>query len=213
MKYTRIPVDTFKKLQLNAGMILRDFDPSTGEAEEKDLMGATTGGNNFTAKPTFSDWGEDIDNCPNGMMELKKLDDVEVKITGNFVTVDTQSGRDLVGAADIDPEDPTHVIPRRDLTKEDFKDLWWVGDYSDENGDKNGGYIAIHMMNTLSTGGFSIQSKKNGKGQLAFEFQAHFSMENQETVPYELFIKGGKAAEPVRSQTQESEPVTEAAAE
>ena len=213
MKFTRIPVDTFKKMQLNAGILLRNFDPSTGEAEEKDLIGATTGGNNFTATPTFSDWGEDVDNCPNNTKELKQLDKVEAKIAGNFVTVDTGSGRDLVGAADIDPEDPTHIIPRRDLKDEDFKDLWWVGDYSDENGEKNGGYIAIHMMNTLSTGGFSIQSTKNGKGQFAFEFLAHFSIKDQDTVPYELFIKAGEAVEPVNAQAQVSESAAETAAE
>lgn len=195
MRYTRIPVDTFKKLQLNAGILLRDFDPETGEAEETDLIGATTGGNNFTATPSFSDFGDDIDNCPNNMKELKRQESIEAKISGSFVTVDAKSARDLAGAADIDEGDPTHVIPRNDLVASDFKDLWWVGDYSDENGDADGGYIAIHMMNTLSTGGFQIQSSKNGKGTFSFEFTAHYSMEAQDKVPYEIYVKAGNTAE------------------
>lgn len=64
MKFTRIPENTFKQLQLNAGIIASDFDPATGEVAEEDLIGATTGGTNFVAEPEYSDYGEDIDNCP-----------------------------------------------------------------------------------------------------------------------------------------------------
>ena len=51
MKYTQIPVETFQKLVINAGMLLQKFDPKTPPAEE-DKLGATTGGINFTATPT-----------------------------------------------------------------------------------------------------------------------------------------------------------------
>ena len=64
MKFTRIPESAFSKIQLNAGILARDFTPSTGEVEEADLLGATTGGTSFAATPTYSDYGEDIDNCP-----------------------------------------------------------------------------------------------------------------------------------------------------
>ena len=74
MKFTRIPETAFQKLQLNAGILLSDFDPATGDVTEADLMGATSGGVNFTATPSFSDFGEDIDNCPVNVLELKKLD-------------------------------------------------------------------------------------------------------------------------------------------
>ena len=36
------------------------------------------------------------------------------------------------------------VTPRNDVLETDFADIWWVGDYSDKNGDTNGGYVAIH---------------------------------------------------------------------
>ena len=74
MKYTKIPETTFQNLQLNAGVLLSAFDPGTAEVANESIIGATTGGVNFTATPTFSDYGEDIDNCPKNMMELKKLD-------------------------------------------------------------------------------------------------------------------------------------------
>lgn len=64
MKFTRIPENTFKQLQLNAGILTTNFTPASGEVQEAELLGATTGGVSFTATPEYSDWGEDIDNCP-----------------------------------------------------------------------------------------------------------------------------------------------------
>lgn len=64
MKFTRIPETAFQTLQLNAGILLSNFTPGTGTVEETDILGATSGGVNFTATPTYSDFGEDIDNCP-----------------------------------------------------------------------------------------------------------------------------------------------------
>lgn len=197
MKYTKIPPDTFQKLQMNAGILLRDFKPNDGAVQEKDMVGATTGGVNFSATADWSDFGEDIDNCPNNMKELKRKGYTTATCSGNFVTIDKDAAADLVGGAEIDSADDTHIIPHNDLVNEDFKDLWLVGDYSDVNedgkSDGKAGYIAIHMMNTLSTGGLQIQTTKNGKGQFAFEFTAHYSMQAQDKVPYELYIKAGKA--------------------
>ena len=76
MKFTRIPETTFQKLQLNAGIMLTDFDPANGTVAENALMGATTGGVNFSAVPSFSDFGENIDNVPANVKELKKIDGV-----------------------------------------------------------------------------------------------------------------------------------------
>lgn len=183
MKYTQIPVETFKQLQINAGMLLNKFNPATSPAEE-DKLGATTGGINFTAAPTYSDFGEDIDNCPKNTLELKRQDDVEVKMSGTFVTINTESCKRLIGAADISTEDPNKIIPRRDLKLEDFQDLYWVGDY----GATDGSYILIHIMNALNTGGFQLQSTDKAKGQFAFEFTGHYSMSAQDVVPYEIAI-------------------------
>lgn len=193
MKFTKIPETAFQELQLNAGILLSSFTPSTATVTEENILGATSGGVNFTATPTYSDFGEDIDNCPKNMLELKKLDSWEVKMSGTFVTVDTSLAKTLIGAADIGTSDTTQIIPRNDVTETDFTDLWWVGDYSDKNGDTNGGFVAIHMLNGLSTGGFQIQSGDNAKGQFSFEFTGHYSMDDQDKVPFEVYVKAGTA--------------------
>ena len=193
MKYTKIPSNTFQKLQLNAAIIAKNFVPATGTLEAEDQIGATTGGIAFNAAPTYSDFGEDIDNCPKNMKELKKLDSWEVTASGTFVTVDTATAKSLIGAADIGSSDTTKVTPRNDVLDADFSDIWIVGDYSDKNGATNGGYIAIHLMNALSTGGFQLQTSDKAKGQFAFTYTAHYSMAAQDTVPFEVYIKAGTA--------------------
>lgn len=193
MKFTQIPTNTFKKLQLNAGVIVNNFSPATGLIDTDDIIGATTGGVTFNATPTFSDWGEDIDNCPKNMKELKTLESWEAMLTGNFVTVSPDSAKQLLGAADIDSTNTTKIVPRNDLDEGDFEDLWFVGDYSDKNGDANGGFIAIYMRNTLSTGGFQLKTTDKAKGQFAFEFTAHYSNTDPNTVPFEIYVKAGTA--------------------
>ena len=191
MKYTQIPANTFKELQLNAGILTSDFAPTTGTVESNAMLGATSGGISFTATPAYTDLGDDIDNCPKNMMELKKLESWEVKMSGTFLTVNTAQAKSLMAAADIGVSDKTKITPRNDVAIADFDDIWWIGDYSDKNGATNGGYIAIHMMNALSTGGFQLQSSDKAKGQFAFEYTAHYSMEAPDTVPFELYIKAG----------------------
>lgn len=195
MKYTKIPTDTFKNLQLNAGVLLKSFDVETQTMAADSIVGATSGGVSFTAVPSFIDFGEDIDNCPKNMKEMKKLDSWEAKMSGTFASVSKSLAKTLVGAADLSG---SKIAPRNDLADADFSDLWWVGDYSEvnEDGTSTGkaGFIAIHLLNSLSTGGFSIQSSDKGKGQFEFEFTGHYSMEDQDKVPFEVYVQEGAAA-------------------
>ena len=191
MKFRKIPEDTFKNIVLNAGILLSSFTPATPTIEDTNILGATTGGINFTATPSFTDFGEDIDNCPKNMKELKKLDSWEVKLTGTFITSNTSLIALLMGAGDVGTSDTTKVTPRVDVASADFKDLWFVCDYSDKNGENNGGYCAIKIINALSTGGFSMQSADKGKAQFSFEFTGHVSMSAQTVVPFEVYLKEG----------------------
>ena len=193
MKFTKIPSDAFQKLQINAGILTTDFTPSTGTIGDAGQIGATTGGVSFSATPTYSDYGEDIDNCPKNMKELKKLESWEATISGTFVNADTAIAKMLVGAADIGTPDTTKITPRNDVLESDFETIWLVGDYSDKNGETNGGFIAIKLINALSTGGFQIQTADKAKGQFAFTFTGHYSMDAQDTPPFEIYIKAGTA--------------------
>ena len=194
MKFTQIAADAFEKLQLNAGVLLTEFDPSVGELDRSKIFGATSGGVAFTATPEYTDFGEDVDNVPANMKEFKVLSSVTATMSGTFLTVDTETAKVLIGAADIDPT-TGKVTPRVDLLQTDFADVWWVGDYSNVNTGESAGFIAIKLINALSTGGFQIQSGKDAKGTMSFEFTGHYSLEDITVVPYDLYIQKGSNEE------------------
>lgn len=191
MKFTQIPNDTFEKLQLNAGILVDEFTPATGVIGN--LLGATTGGVSFASNPSYTDFGEDVDNCPNNTKELKHLDGFDPQMAGTFLTCTPSVLKSLVGPADISASDATRVIPRNQLLASDFEELWWIGDYSDVNTGANAGFLAIHLMNALNQAGFQITSAKNAKGQMAFEYHGHYSVADQDTVPFEIYCKAGTA--------------------
>lgn len=191
MKFTQIPTSTFEELQLNAGILLSEFDPENGSFERENILGATSGGVSFTDVPEYQDFGEDIDNCPKNTKELKQVNSREIKMSGTYITVNTQRAKSLIAAADVDESDATKITPRDNLEETDFGDIWWVGDYSDKNDETNGGFIAIKLINALSTDGFSLQTGDKSKGQLAFGYTAHYSIEDPSAVPYEMYIKSG----------------------
>lgn len=194
MKFTTIAADAFQKFQLNAGILLTEFDPANPTVDRSKIFAATGGGTSFTAEPEYIDFGEDVDNVPANTKELKRIDAVTATMSGTLRTADTEVAKRLIGAADVDAQ-TGKVTPRADLLESDFFDLWWVGDYSDKNGDADGGFLAIKLINALSNGGFSLQSNDKGKGDFEFEFVGHYSLADITKVPYEIYIKQGGEVE------------------
>lgn len=177
-KFTVIPQDTFDGLQLDAGVLLNTFDPATPTApDDEDIICATTGGITVACVPTFSDLGEDVDNVPNNMKELKHLDGWECTMSTTSLGTSPALIKMALGCADIDETDTSKIVPRADLKQSDFSDIWWVGDRAD------GGMVAVQLKNALSTGGFSLQTTKNGKGQIALTITGHVSINAQKEVP------------------------------
>ncbi|MBQ6127093.1 hypothetical protein IJI69_00385 [Candidatus Saccharibacteria bacterium] len=182
MAYTfaKVPQNAFNELQVEAGVLLTDFDPTDPELVDANILCATTGGINASCVPTFSDWAEDVDNAPNNMKEFKRIDGWDCTFTFTALSITTDMIKLGLGAADIDG---AKVTPRRQLNAEtDFSDLWWVGDTTDD------GFVAVKLINALSTGGFSIQSGKNAKGQFPITLTGHVSIEAQDVVPMEFYV-------------------------
>lgn len=177
-KFTVIPSSAFEALQLDAGVLLKTFNPASPSAPtDSAIICATTGGISVSCVPTYSDFGEDVDNCPNDMMEFKHLDGWECTMSTTSLGTSPELIRLALGAADIDGDDETKIVPRKDLAQTDFSDLWWVGDRAD------GGMVAVQLKNALSTGGFVLQTEKNGKGQITLELTGHVSINAQSVMP------------------------------
>jgi len=230
MRFTKIRPDTFERLQLNAGILIGDtpahylkndqeqdgngkkhvFDSAKAlmDSTWNDVLGSTTGGVTFEATPTFTDFGEDIDNCPKNMKELKRVDSWDVTMSGSFVMVDPSLVSRLMGTAEILTEEEASEeekpnidhkgarIRPLDLDQSAFFNLWWIGDYGSDNSEESGGYLVIHLWNALSTGGFHFTSADNEKGTFDFEFTGHYDMDNQERIPFDVYIGSGDIDDP-----------------
>ncbi len=175
-KFTVIPQDTFEALQLNAGVLLRTFDPSTVKApEDENIICATTGGITVSCTPTFTDLGDDIDNCPKNMKELQNLESWECKMSFTSLGTSPAGIKLALGVADIDGTNK--IVPRAELKQTDFSDIWWVGDRAD------GGCVAIQLKNAMSTGGFSLKTTDKGKGNTSVELTGFVSIDKQDEIP------------------------------
>lgn len=179
--FTAIPQDAFEGMQLDAGVLLNNFDPaSPGAPADEDIICATTGGITVTCTPTFSDLAEDVDNAPNNLMEFMHLDGWACTVAFTSLGTSEESIQLALGCADINAS--THAIkPRRSLKQTDFKDIWWVGDRAD------GGCVAVKIKNALSTGGLSLKTSKNGKGQVSVTLTGHVSLSKQDEMPMEFY--------------------------
>ena len=183
--FKKISSTAFNEMQLDAGVLLNTFNPATPAVADNAIITATTGGITASCKPTYSDLGEDVDNCPNNTKELKHLDGWDCKMSFTALGTTPAAIKLALGAADIDGTDSTKIIPRRDLQQTDFTDIWWVGDKAD------GGMVAIKLINALSTSGFELKTAKNGKGQVSVELTGHVSINEQDVMPMEFYSTNG----------------------
>lgn len=185
-KFVRVSESTFNEIQLEAGLILSKFDP-TGATEvvDGDIVCATSGGIEIACKPTFTDYGEDIDNVPNNMLEFKEIDGWDCSIGFTALNASASVIKMALCAADVEGN---KITPRNDITAEDAKDVWWVGER------KDGGFVACCLKNSLSTDGLSLKTTKKGKGQISCTLTGHVSIKAQDVVPMEFYVQEGDPA-------------------
>lgn len=180
-RFNVVSSDAFESMQLEAGLLLSDFTPATGNFNESDIICATTGGINPTCVPRTSDYGEDVDNVPNNTKEYLRVDGYDCGISTTALEVTEDVVMLALGFADKDST-TGKITPRTEVNAADFKTVWWVGDRAD------GGYAAVCLKNAVSTGGFSIQTNKNGKGNLALTLTGFISVDDPTEVPMEFYV-------------------------
>lgn len=184
--FNAVSSDVFDNLQLEAGVLLNSFNPdSPSEPSDSTIICATSGGVNPTCVPTYADYGEDIDNVPPNTKELLRITGWECKLSFSSPEATPEMIKMALGAADLTAATTTKaasIIPRSELDDSDFQNVWWVGDIAD------GRMVAIKLVNALSTGGFSLQSSKDSKGQFTYELTGYVSIEDTSEIPMEFYI-------------------------
>lgn len=182
MPITGLRPDSFKNMQLNAGVFLIDFDHSayTDAGQLYDailqaledgtgILGATRGGGSFQTTPTTRTIEADGMRAP--FVGSTQNDMWTVKITGTMLEITPENfGRALMSAEVVDDAGgKKHTVRvRNDIRHSDYiPKLCWVGDTSNE------GFVLIELTAALNLTGANFAFTDKGEGTLPFEFQAH----------------------------------------
>ena len=188
-KFSKISQEAFKSMQINAGVVLNKFDPTgTTEIKDADIICATTGDITAICKANFNDLGAGVNNAKKNTAELMQIEDYDCTLAFTALNVTTDVIKLAIGAADVAEK---KVTPRMTLdpteSTGDFKDIWWVGDTIE------GGYVAVRLMNALSTGGLTLKTTDKGKGNISVTLTGCPRL-GSDTVPMEWYYSPKAAA-------------------
>lgn len=192
----RITADAAQKMQVDAGLLLNNFDITNPvEPSDSDIVCETTGDFKITCRPETEDMFDDVNGAPKNTMEGKRIVDwtCGLSVTAFSITADTLG---LALGAFEKTSDNKGVVPKRQFEVADFKQLYWVGDMMD-----NKSLFVVVMDNTVSTGGLDFSASDNGKGTLSLELTPHATVTNRGKVPMAFYIleKSGTAAKPAEA--------------
>ena len=175
-----IRTDTFKNLQLNAGIFLANFDHSaiatadamrTAIASEissgTNILGATRGGGSFTATRELRT--PEVDGMRYPFKGADFVDSVDAYLSGTLLEATPENFKRLFATAEVTTEGKKTTIRVKtaiDADTDYIPKLCWVGDLAD------GRFVMIELDNAINTTDFSLTFTDKGEGEMPFEFHA-----------------------------------------
>ena len=171
--------------QLGAGVLLSSFDITAPSITPTNIIAATTGGITFNITPTVDDLGSDVDNCPEKTVELAYVSKYDVSLATTLLNLGNTGVTMALGASDM-AENTTAGVKaytlRYNLETTDFQTMWWLGGLAD------GRYLAAQLLRGFNTGGFSLKTTKNGKGQTAITITGFNTVSSPSVIPAVVYI-------------------------
>lgn len=178
-RFSKVSFDDIKTIQVDSGVLLKEFDVENPVFLPENVICATSGGINPVCAPEYYDFGEDVDNAKPSK-ETKRIRGWNATISFTTLTTSLTAIKLALGAADISGK-VLNLRQRLQYAK-DFKDIWWVGKRADDK------LIAIRLIRSLSDSGFSLQTNKRGKGQISVTLKGHCSFSDIKKVPMEIYV-------------------------
>lgn len=182
LKTTGFNASTAQNLLLDAGAIYKDFDTA---AMEGTLIGATQGGNAFSAVPDMRPIP--IDGVKSDyVVGLTVIDGWEVSLTANLLEVTKDSLEIALGATKAGNTTATgydSVVGKNELEDTDYEDnIAFVGKLSG-----NAKPIIIVVHNALNRGGLNLDVADKSEGVLPVTFHGHVTVNDMDQPPFEIF--------------------------
>ena len=181
-KATTVSPEAAANMQVDAGLLLNNFDVTNPVAPaDEDIICATTGDITPSCVPETTDFFDDVNNAPKNTKEGKRITGWNCSFGCTCLEITEDTLKLALGAAGVSA-DGLGIAPRSQFIADDFKGIYWIGDMVDEDA-----LFCIVMDNTVSTGGVSFTSTKNGKGKLALTLTPHATLADIEKVPMTFY--------------------------
>ena len=179
---TPLRADTYKSLQLNAGVLIYNTDISQYSdaeslktalaaiiADGSKLLGATRGGG--TCVITRDTRKVEVDGARANFVGGTIVDGGDAYISVTLLEQTPEHIKYVIGNADIDDDAPNHVKVKIRLAIDDsdyIQNVIWIGDTSE-------GFMAIELYNGLNTADVTFTWADKNEGTVNAEFHAHQS--------------------------------------
>lgn len=180
---TGLSANSFKNMQLNAGILLRNFNYAsatnastlaalieTAKGTSGAILGATIGGGTFSCRPTMRQIEADGERGP--FVGSKIIDAWDARLSSTVKEITATNLKDALVTADATTDTSgkiTTIKIRTEVKDADYiGNIVWVGER------KDGVLMLIELFNAMNTNGCSFNFRDRGEGTLALEYQAHY---------------------------------------
>lgn len=192
---TALRADTFDNLQLNAGIVLKDFDYSlitsatalktaigTAITAGKSL-GATRGGGSFNV--TRERRTPDIDGMRYPFIGSEFVDSSDAYLSTTLVEITPDNLKVALGSG-VSTKSGNVTTIKMNTAYDDgdyLTNICWVGDLAD------GRFVLICLKNALNTADLQLTYADKDEGTLSVEFHAHQEdVDDYDEAPFEVLV-------------------------
>lgn len=192
---TGLRADTFDNLQLNAGIMLKNFDYSniTSASALKTAigtaitgnkcLGATRGGGSFNV--TRERRTPDIDGMRYPFIGSEFVDSADAYLSTTLVEITADNLKLALGSGVATTSGNVTTIKMNTAYSDSdyLTNVCWVGDLAD------GRFVLICLKNALNTADLQLTYADKNEGTLTVEFHAHQeAVDDYDEAPFEVLV-------------------------
>lgn len=185
MAFNGVTSSTKKHIQLDAGALYKNYDPSsdTPASASAKLIGATVGGSTLAIVPEVRQIS--VDGVKGATKGFEVIDSWTATLTANLKEVSKGSVALSLGAATTTTASGfDKIVPDPDFADADYLDnITWIGKISGSTDP-----IMIVLKNALCMNGFNFTVADKSEGNVPLVMTAHYDVTDLDSVPIEIYI-------------------------
>lgn len=177
----KLTADAASKLQVGAGILVKDFNVSTPtEPADESILFETTGDYHVVCRPIWQDLFEGVNNAAPNTKEGKRIKGWEASLTITAISFTEETIKMGLAAAE---GTATTGIKGRQIKVSDFTKITYLAEMQDENS-----LLAIVMDDAINTSGIDLTATDDGKGGMSLNIVPHTSLKNPEVPPMAFYL-------------------------